>query len=84
MVASGLQSSKFKPELFISLITVWYNIWLGINWWAALSVEWLLLHIRRVNIDKEAYNLQGVLRCCYSIFFINLYQLLGITGTGIR
>ena len=67
----GLQSSKFKSEISISLITVWCNIWFGINWWAALSVEWLLLHIRRVNIDREAFNLQGVLWSCYSIFFIN-------------
>ena len=65
----GLQSSKFKSEISISLITVWCNIWFGIHWWAGLSVEWLLLHIRRVNIDREAYQ------------FISL---LGKTGTGIR
>jgi hypothetical protein len=41
----------------ISLITVWCNIWFGINWCGALSVEWLFLHIRRVNIDREAFNL---------------------------
>ena len=64
-----LQSSKFKSEISISLITVWCNIWFGINWWAALSVEWLLLHIRRVNIDREAFNLQGVLWSRYSNFF---------------
>ena len=73
----GLQSSKFKSEISISLITVWCNIWFGIHWWAGLLVKWLLLHIRRVNIDREAFNLQGVLWSYYSNYFINLYKFLG-------
>ena len=79
----GLQSSKFKLDISISLLTVWFNIWFGINWWAAFSVKWLLLHIRRVNIDREASNLQGVLWSLYSIKK-KLYRLFGKTGTGIR